>query len=102
MKYKILASLYIVLLFINASCKKGFLDKTPDGDLSLKDVFTNPVYTEQYLTNIYTHLPYELQLVDNPPAGSAPYNVFTAASDEMEMSYDPNFANNINIGNWNP
>jgi hypothetical protein len=89
-------------LLLLASCKKDFLDKTPDGDLTQEQVFTNPTYAEQYLTNIYSGLPYELQLVDNPPAGSAPYNPFTGASDEMEMSYEPNFSNNMNIGNWNP
>lgn len=102
MKYRIIIGLFIGLLFTLQSCKKGFLDKTPDGDLNLKDIFTNPVYTEQYLTNAYIHLPYELQMVDNPPGGSAPYNTFTGASDELEMSYDPNFTNNMNIGNWNP
>lgn len=85
-----------------ASCKKDFLDKTPDGDLTQEQIFTNPTYAEQYLTNIYTQLPRELSLVDNPGAGESPTNVFTAASDEMEMSYDPNFANNINAGNWSP
>ncbi len=101
MKYKIIASLCLVIFITICSCKKGFLDKTPDGDLTVKDVFTNPIYSEQYLTNIYSHLPYDFQLVDNAPAG-AMYNLFVGSTDELEMSYDPNFANNMNIGNWNP
>ncbi|HTF30863.1 MAG TPA: RagB/SusD family nutrient uptake outer membrane protein, partial [Flavitalea sp.] len=101
MKHRIIASLCLVIIVAFSSCKKGFLDKTPDGDLTMKDVFTNPVYSEQYLTNIYTHLPYEFQIVDNAPAGKM-YNLFVGSTDELEMSYDPNFANNMNIGNWNP
>ncbi|GAA4315859.1 RagB/SusD family nutrient uptake outer membrane protein [Compostibacter hankyongensis] len=100
---KLISFLLLCLLVMGlTACKKDFLDKTPDGDLTSDQVFTNPTYAEQYLTNIYTHLPRELSLVDNPGAGESPSNVFTAASDEMEMSYDPNFANNINAGNWSP
>lgn len=102
MKSKILITFISVMIFTFSSCKKDFLEKTPDGDLTQAQVFANPTYAEQYLTNIYSHLPRELSLVDNPGSGESPTNPFTAASDEMEMSYDPNFANNINIGNWSP
>ena len=102
MKLNIITTIIFASLFVFSSCKKDFLDKTPDGDLTQEQVFTNPTYAEQYLTNIYTGLPSELQLVDNPAPNSAPYNPFTGASDEMEMSYEPNFTNNMNIGNWNP
>jgi len=102
MKSKIFLAFVSVMLFTFSSCKKDFLDRTPDGDLTQEQVFANPTYAEQYLTNIYSHLPRELSLVDNPGNNESPTNVFTGASDEMEMSYDPNFANNINIGNWSP
>jgi hypothetical protein len=102
MQSKILPVIISVMLFTMLSCKKDFLDKTPDGDLTHEEVFTNPQYAEQYLTNIYSHLPREIQMVDNPAGGSTASNPYTSASDEMEMSYDPNFANNMNIGNWSP
>jgi len=102
MKSKILIAFTALLLFIFPSCKKDFLDKTPDGDLTQEQVFQNPTYTEQFLTNCYSHLPRELQIVDNPANNESPTNPYTGASDELEMSYDPNFTNSINTGAWNP
>jgi len=84
-----------------SGCKKGFLDKTPDGDLTLDQIFTNSGFTEQFLTNIYSQLPQELRMVDNPGSG-LPNNPFNGASDDMEMSYSGNFATEMNLGNWNP
>lgn len=103
MKSKVILVFASLMLFTGLSCKKNFLDKTPDGDLTQEQVFTNPTWAEQYLTNIYSHLPTENRMVDNPGGGDqAPSNPFTGASDEMEMSYDPNFSNNMNVGNWTP
>lgn len=91
-----------IIFFALPSCKKNYLDKTPDDDLTLNQVFTNPNFAEQYLTNIYSHLPSELAMVDNPGGNDPANNPYTGASDELEMSYEPNFANNLNSGNWNP
>ncbi|MDR6940996.1 RagB/SusD family nutrient uptake outer membrane protein [Mucilaginibacter pocheonensis] len=102
MKPKVILVFVSMMLFTCLSCKKNFLDKTPDGDLTQDQVFTNPTWAEQYLANIYSHLPRELSLVDNPGNNESPTNPFTGASDEMEMSYDPNFTNNMNVGNWSP
>lgn len=98
--YKICLS---CLLLAAVSCKKDFLDKTPDEDLTIEQIFTNSVYCEQFLANTYSHLPKELRLVDNPGGGDPqPSNPYTGASDEMEMTYEVNFANNMNAGTWNP
>jgi hypothetical protein len=102
MKPIIILSFFSVFLVTFFSCNKDFLNKTPDGDLTLKQIFENPVFAEQYLTNVYSHLPQELRMVDNPSNGGVPNNPFTGASDEMEMCYEPNFANNMNAGTWNP
>src|SRR5690606_7015786 len=90
-----------VLLFTVPSCKKDFLDKTPDEDLTVEQVFSNSTFTQQFLANIYWHLPQELRMVDNPGADDPPANSFTGASDDMEMSYEGNFSNNMNAGTWN-
>ncbi|WP_346319587.1 RagB/SusD family nutrient uptake outer membrane protein [Chitinophaga sp. YIM B06452] len=101
MKSYIIPVLVAVLLFTTPSCKKDYLEKTPDEDLTLEQVFTNAIFTEQYLANIYSHLPKELAMVDNPCGGCPPNNTFNAASDELEISYEVNFTNAMNNGNWN-
>lgn len=96
MKKKIflLAGLCLSALF---SCQKGFLDKTPDDDLTLQDVFTTRNYAQSFLTSIYAGLPYE---IDPPDQGSrAPW---TGACDEMEITYPGCFSHNMNHGAWNP
>ena len=59
------------------------------------------MFAEQFLANIYSHLPKELAMVDNPCAGCPPNNTFNAASDELEIGHEPNFTNAMNNGNWN-
>lgn len=102
MKSNIILTLFAVLLCTAPSCKKDYLNKTPDEDLTMEKVFTNAVFTEQFLANVYSHLPKELAMVDDPAANNPPNNPFTGASDELEMSYENNFANVMNAGNWNP
>lgn len=102
MKSKIIPILIATLLLITPSCKKDYLNKTPDEDLTVDKVFTNPAFAEQYLANVYWHLPKEIAMVDNPGANNPPNNPFTASSDEMELSYENNFAQVMNTGNWNP
>jgi len=48
--------LYISLISIIASCA-DFLDITPDGRMSLEDVFTNEIQTEAYLNTVYASIP---------------------------------------------
>ncbi|RPE09219.1 RagB/SusD family nutrient uptake outer membrane protein [Chitinophaga lutea] len=101
MKSYIIPVLATVFLLVAPSCSKDYLEKTPDEDLTQEQVFTNPVFAEQFLANIYSHLPKELAMVDNPCNGCAPNNVFNAASDELEIGHEPNFSNAMNNGNWN-
>jgi len=91
----------LILLFVAGtivSCKKDFLDKAPDDDRTLDDVFANHDYAMNFLTNIYTALPIEHRMVDNDANGD-PY---VGASDDMEQMYPPSFSNNLNAGTWNP
>jgi hypothetical protein len=99
MKATIILFFITVILFTVPSCKKGFLDKTPDGDLTLDQVFTNALFTEQFLTNTYSHLPREYVFPDGGADG-AMSNVFTGAADEMEQGHPPSYCNLMNDGTW--
>jgi starch-binding outer membrane protein, SusD/RagB family len=92
----IISLFFLVVILFTASCKKGFLDKIPDGDLTLDQIFQDPAHTRGYLNNVYAHMPKEGAMVD-PPAPN-PYN---GISDDMEMSYEASQSNNWNAGNWN-
>lgn len=95
--FKILFFLSLILSV--SSCKKGYLDKGPDGDLTMEQIFTNPEYAEGFLSNIYTQLPEELKMVDNSNGG-LPSNIYTSASDELKMSWDGSRAWDFNAGTW--
>jgi len=91
-------TLGILLLSLAAGCKKDYLDKAPDDDLTLNKVFGNRDYAMSFLNNIYSAEPVERRMVDNDPNG----NPFVGASDEMEQMYAGSFSNSINAGSWGP
>lgn len=94
----------IFLLFIPAflltasSCKKGFLDKTPDEDLTIEAVFSERRNAEQFLTNIYSNIPSEDDMRDI----SIGRNPFVGAADEVETTWSATvvFQNYMNNGSW--
>ena len=94
--YKILALLAIALSF--ASCE-DFLDKQPEENLTLDDVFSNRIYTRDFLSHIYTWMPTEANMADD---GGAWRNPYTAGCDEMECTYGGAYGHQINNGGWNP
>lgn len=50
--------IYILLMFaIGIGCKKDFLDITPDGRITLDDVFKDEKRTEAYLNTVYSRIP---------------------------------------------
>lgn len=85
---------HLLLVLLVCSCA-DYLDKTPDEDLTLKEVFENRNYAEQFLTAAYTHLGRECYLADN--AGFA-----GGASDELEITWTYPYCNKLNEGSWNP
>ena len=85
-----------ILICSVSSCKKNFLNKIPDDDLTVDQVFANRDYASNFLINIYTQLPKEIVTADNVD------NPFLSAADEMEQVYDASFSNNMNSGSWNP
>lgn len=48
--------LFIIITFLIVSCDDS-LDITPDGRMSLEDVFTNEIQTEAYLNTVYASIP---------------------------------------------
>jgi hypothetical protein len=91
---------FLLVILTTVSCTKNYLNKTPDEDLTIEKVFSNRDYAEQYLVNVYSSLPLELQLPDN--FGNPLSNPFLGASDEFEQNYEVSFSNNLNSGTWNP
>ncbi|QNL50545.1 RagB/SusD family nutrient uptake outer membrane protein [Olivibacter sp. SDN3] len=93
--------LYMVLfafcLLFPTACKKDFLDKEPDEDMTLDQVFAERQYAERWLTSAYFNLPEEISFNDwwgrNP---------FVGAADEMEITWTYPFAHQMTAGAWNP
>lgn len=88
-------SVLMIAAFVG-SCKKGYLDKIYDEDLTIDSVFANAQYAERFLTSSYFSLPEEPEWIEwwgrNP---------FTTASDDLECTWGV-FGNQMNTGNWNP
>lgn len=90
----------LIPIGICASCE-SFLDKQPTGDLSLDDVFSNRVYAQGFLSNIYHRLPYESNVSDMWNEHRFNGNPFAAGSDEMEIAFGGSYTHFLNSGAWN-
>ncbi|RYU90917.1 RagB/SusD family nutrient uptake outer membrane protein [Mucilaginibacter terrigena] len=95
MKRKILVGVFFLALLSNA-CKKDFLNKTPNEDLTVEDVFSKRQYAEAWLSNVYYFLPEEINFVD--PWGRNP---FVSSTDEMKVPWPEKYTNLMNSGAWN-
>ena len=84
-------------LLLGMGACTDYLDKTPDEDMSLPDIFTNPDWTRSYLSNIYSWLPNEANYADDGAFRSP----FTGGCDEMEIAYGGAYSHLINAGSWN-
>lgn len=93
---KKILSLTLVLLAIVAC--EDFLEKTPDDDLTLEEVFTNPDWARSWLVNAYSWLPNESNFADDGGSFRSP---FTGGCDEMEIAFGASYAHLINSGAWN-
>ena len=71
-------TLLMILLGVNTSCA-DYLDKAPDEDLTLDDVFTRENYAEQFLSSIYWNMPWELNFTNDWG-----HNPFVGAADELD------------------
>lgn len=96
-KYIILAiGICISISFI--SCE-DYLDKLPDEDLTVDDIFDSRDYTRNFLAHIYSWMPTESNFAD---PGGAWRNPFVGGCDEMEIAYGGSYTHQINSGAWNP
>jgi len=96
---RLLIIIVVITTLAFIGCKKqiNFLDKTPDEDLTLSDVFSQYRYAETFLTSAYANLPREYNMSDQ-----SGLNPFIAATDEMVISYAYPYSHNMVSGNWGP
>ncbi len=82
---------FIMLMMISTGCKKNPLDITPDGRLTIADIFKNEKQTEAYLNTIYSSIPsYFFRYQE--------WTFLAAVTDEAEDSDNGNYPTNIGSG----
>lgn len=87
----------IVFAAVAVSACEDYLEKTPDDDMTIDEVFTNPDWTRAWLSNSYSWLPNEANFADDGAFRSP----FTGGCDEMEIAFGASYAHLINAGSWN-
>jgi hypothetical protein len=92
----IICSLLIMQLTFISACRKDFLDKSPDEDITIEEAFKQRKYAEAFLVDIYAGLPNEIYFTD-----LVDVNPFIAASDEMNIPWPEKFPKLMNKGAWN-
>jgi hypothetical protein len=95
MKY-LICGLVLVQLLMFSSCKKDFLDKSPEEDITIEEAFLQRRYAEAFLSDVYADLPLENWFTDMVDP-----NPFIIASDEMNVPWPEKFAKLMNKGSWN-
>jgi hypothetical protein len=98
-KYKILIYVCLVALStISFMACDDFLDKTPDEDMTVEEIFTNAIWTRNFLSHVYSWIPTETNFADDGGLWRSP---FVGGCDEMEIAYGGAYAHEINSGAWN-
>lgn len=92
-------SVLLLLVSINYSCKKNFLDQVPDDRLTLDQTFSNQTTALKFLANVYSTMPDE---ASQRFAGNANSTIgqWTGGSDEAEYDWGFVTSNNINNGTY--
>ena len=90
--------LILIVSILLVSCNDDYLDQVPDDRLTFDETFSRRNTVRQYLANIYSRIPDE-HSQRYVGAGAGPW---TAASDEADDTWSGNWANSLNIGDWNP
>ncbi len=96
MNYKNIFSTLMLLILTATSCRKDFLEKTPEEDITIEEAFQKRNYAEAFLTDIYAGLPNEIYFTD-----LLEVNPFVVASDEMNVPWPEKFGKLMNKGSWN-
>lgn len=84
------------ILVLGVSCKK-YLQTVPSDVLTIDDIFTSKANVDQYLANIYSYLPDEME---QRFAGANNSGVWEGASDEAKYNWDFVYANQMNLSTW--
>lgn len=94
MKKNVMILAFLMLLSVNYSCKKGFLDQVPDDRLTLAQTFANHNTALEFLANVYSTIPDE---ASQRFSGGNNIGQWTGGSSEAE--YDWGFVSSQNINN---
>lgn len=91
--------LYILtaILIAGSVCSCDYLDKRPEEDLNMDDVWASYLYTERFVNAIYPHL----QRMGFADTNDTDRNPFVGGCDEMEVTFGSAFSHTINSGAWN-
>lgn len=91
--------IFLIAVLTSSSCS-DFLDKLPEGEITVEEVFQDYKKAERFLANVYMHLPGEINFM---AATADPWarNPFTAGCDEMEIAYGGSASHLLNSGALN-
>ncbi|MGJ1386481.1 RagB/SusD family nutrient uptake outer membrane protein [Sphingobacterium spiritivorum] len=81
-----------MVLNINSSCNKDYLDQVPDDRLTLEEVFNRRDLSESWLANTYNFIRDEAHRTNDTP--------WDVISDDNDVS-QRNTPFQVNLGNWN-
>ena len=101
MRLKIFKSVFPILCVLALFSCEDWLDKQPTGDMTLDDVFADRIYTQRFLSNIYSRLPVESDFADIYQGIWFCGNPFVGGCDEMEIAFGGAYSHEINQGSWN-
>lgn len=94
---KILYILPVICAMLVSSCG-DFLNKTPDEDMTIDDIFASETFTRNYLSHVYSWIPTESNFADDGGLFRSP---FVGGCDELEIAYGRAYSHMINSGAWN-
>jgi SusD family. len=89
--------LCLLLAGIVSSCSKDFLEKQPDENLDIQQIFSERQFAEGFLSSVYHNLPPMLDV-----SRWEQRNPFTGGSDEMEITWTGAYSHLLNSGAWSP
>lgn len=84
--------LFTVVISLNTSCYKDFLDQVPDDRLTLEEIFSRRQQSEEWLANTYNFIRDEAHRTNDTP--------WDVLSDDNDVS-QRNSPFRVNLGNWN-
>lgn len=96
--YKVMKKILLLFTTIFLFSCEDYLDKTPDEDMTIDDIFGSEIWTRNYLAHVYSWIPTEANFADDGGLWRSP---FVGGCDEMEIAFGGAFSHEINSGAWN-